>query len=83
MKAPPRVIAFGWIALHESILTMDNLRRQKIILVNASPMCLADEESVDHLLLRCKVAQEVLAHVVGLFGCHRVFPNSILEAFEA
>lgn len=57
LKAPPRVIAFGWIALRGEILTMDNLHRRKKIIVNACPMCLADE-AVDHLLLRCRVAQE-------------------------
>lgn len=36
---------------------MDNLRRRKKILVNTCPMCFADKETVDYLLLNCKMAQ--------------------------
>ena len=56
-KAPPRLIVFGWTALLGGILTMDNLRRRKVIVVNACSMCLANEESIDHLLLNCPLAQ--------------------------
>lgn len=42
MKVPPRVLAFGWIALHGGILTMDNLRHRKKNLVNGCPIGLAD-----------------------------------------
>lgn len=28
IKAPPRVVIFGWLALWKSIITMDNLRRR-------------------------------------------------------
>ena len=56
IKAPhPRVMAFGWTALLRRILTMDNLRRQGLIIVNACPMCLASEQSIDHLL-NCPIA---------------------------
>ena len=57
IKAPPRVIAFGWSMLvsgMHGILTMDNLRRKKVIITNSCPMCLAEEESINHLLLNCK-----------------------------
>lgn len=39
------------------VLTMDNLRSHKTIIVNAYPICLADKEIVDHLLVNGKVAQ--------------------------
>lgn len=42
LKASPRVVAFGWIALRGGILTMDNLCRRKKIIVNACLMCLED-----------------------------------------
>lgn len=34
LKAPPRVLVYGWLALRKIILTMDNLRRRGKILVN-------------------------------------------------
>lgn len=83
MKVPPRIIAFGWLALHGSILSMDNLRQRNRILANACPMCLADEELVDHLLLRCKVAQALWTSVVRWFGCWWTFPGSVRELFQA
>lgn len=51
LKIPPRVVAFGWLAVRGSILTMDNLRKRRILVVNACPMCLRAEETVDHLFL--------------------------------
>lgn len=37
IKAPRRVVIFGWLALWKSIITMDNLRRRGRIVVN--PPC--------------------------------------------
>lgn len=51
LKIPRRVMVFYWLALQGGILTMDNLRRRRKIIVNACPMYLANEESIDHLLL--------------------------------
>lgn len=52
LKAP-RVQAFGWLAIHGGILVIDNLRRRGVIVVNACPLCLEDEEIIDHLILNC------------------------------
>ena len=40
LKAPPRVVIFGWLALRKRILTMDDLKRRGRIVVNGCPMCL-------------------------------------------
>lgn len=58
MKAPPRVLAFGWLALRGCILTVDSLQRRKVLIVNLCPMCLAAEKTVDHLLV-CPVAFQI------------------------
>lgn len=34
IKVPPRVISFRWLALHESVLTMDNMRQRKLVIGN-------------------------------------------------
>ena len=57
MKAPPWVMAFGWTALLGGILTTDNPRRLQVTIINACPMCLAGEESIDRLMLNCSIAQ--------------------------
>lgn len=52
MKVPPQVAVFGWFAFRGRFLTMDNLCRQNVIIVNACLICLQLQESIDHLLLK-------------------------------
>eukprot|EP00268_Persea_americana_P029942 TRINITY_DN28916_c0_g1_i2.p1 TRINITY_DN28916_c0_g1~~TRINITY_DN28916_c0_g1_i2.p1 ORF type:complete len:107 (+),score=3.09 TRINITY_DN28916_c0_g1_i2:158-478(+) len=61
IKALPRVAA-----LLGRILTMDNLRRRGLIIVNACPICFEDEESIDHLL-NCPIAQHLWRSTLGWF----------------
>lgn len=73
---------FPCYALHGSILSIDNLHCQNRVLVNACPMCLADEEIVDHLLLRCKVAQAVWSSVFRWFDCCWTFLVILVTSFQ-
>ena len=77
LKIPPRVMVFNWLVLRGGILTKDNLCRHRKIIVNACPMCLADEESIDHLLWNCKVAQGLWSKVLSRFHCSWAHPRSI------
>lgn len=52
----PKVLAFRWLAILGGILTMDNLRKCKIVTVNGCPICLVDEEPVNHPSLNCHLA---------------------------
>lgn len=65
------------------ILTTNNLSPREKILVNACPMCLADEDTMDYLLLNCKVAQGLWFAVLSSFGCGWVLPWTIFALFEA
>jgi hypothetical protein len=56
-KAPLRVAFFVWSTAFGKILTLDNLRKKNMVLINRCGMCKRDEESIDHLLLHCKCAQ--------------------------
>lgn len=82
-KVPPRVTSFTWLALRGAILTMDNLRRRKMIVVNACPMCLGPEELGDHLLLNCKAAQRVWKSILSWFGVCYALPTSLLDHLKA
>ena len=64
---PPRVLVFCWIARRNSILTIDNLRRRNIILVNGCLMCLKDEETVHHHLIHCSFAHRVWSVILMMF----------------
>lgn len=53
MKAPPRVIVFVWLVLRGSVLIKDNLCKLRKTVVNACPMILVGDKTVDHLFLNC------------------------------
>lgn len=60
---------------------MVNLHRRHVVIVNACPLCLQAEESVDHRLLNCKLAQRMWVAVRQAFGYHWVMPKRILDLF--
>ena len=64
---------FSWTAALGRLLTIDNLRKRHLILVDWCCMCKQSGESVDHLLLHCSLAHELWSMVFGLVGwCHAV-----------
>lgn len=77
------MIPLGWLSLCGRILTMDNLWKHKVVIVSAYPVCLAGEETVDHLMLNCWVAQQVWRSVLWWFGCGWVLPYTLGHLFEA
>ena len=52
-------------------------------MVNACPMCLKDEETIDHLLLQCNNAMKIWNTVINWFGCSWVFPKRAQDLFMA
>ncbi len=81
-KVPSRVAFFSWTAALEKILTVDNLRRRGLILVEWCCLCKQSGESVNHLLLHCSYVQELCSMVFGLFGIQWVMPYSGQALFE-
>jgi hypothetical protein len=67
-KAPSRVAFFVWSAALGKILTLDNLRKKNMVLVNRCGMCKKEEESIDHLLLHCESAQFLWNAFFSRFG---------------
>ena len=80
-KVPTRVLAFAWLVLRGSIFSLDNLRCRKLIVVNACPLCLSVEESVDHLLLRCPMVNEIWNSLIQSFDLSWVLCSSIHNLF--
>jgi hypothetical protein len=54
-KAPPRVAFFVWTAVLGKILTLDNLRKRQVIVMEWCCLCKTSGESIDHLFLHCVV----------------------------
>jgi hypothetical protein len=55
-KVPLKMAFFAWAAALGKILTLDNLKKRHVIVINRCCMCKKNGESVDHLLLHCEVA---------------------------
>ena len=79
-KVPPRVAFFSWTATLGKVLTIDNQRKQGLILLDWCCMCKRSGESVDHLFLHCSVATELWSLV---FGMQWVMPRTVLDLFGA
>lgn len=62
---------------------MDNLRRRGRVVVNACPLCLSAEESVNHLMLNCSMANSIWSAILNYFHVSWVLPRHIGELFEA
>ena len=80
-KIPSRVVFFVWTAALGKCLTIDNLRKRKICILDWCYMCKCNCESVDHLFLHCPVALELWNMVFGLFGVYWVMPLSVVGPF--
>jgi hypothetical protein len=78
-KVPLRVTFFAWLAAQRRILTMDNLRKQHVIVVNRFCMFKRNEETVDHLLLYCEVAYVIWNVFSNRFRLSWVMPRQHSE----
>jgi len=76
------VFFFFCKAAHEKILTLDNLRKRRVIVVQWCCMCQRSGESIYHLLLYCEVVQELLSVIFILFRIHWVMPVRVVKLFD-
>lgn len=55
-QAPLRAAFSAWSVALGKILTLDNLKKRHVIVINRCYICKKIGESIDHLLLHCAVA---------------------------
>ena len=70
---------FVWTAALGNILTIDNLRKRQILILDWCCMCKRNGESVDHLLIHCPIAFDLWSMVFTLFGIHWVMPKTVVD----
>ena len=63
------------------ILTIDNLRKRRVLIIDWCCMCKSSGESVNHLLLHCPLAQDLWNLVFTLFGISWVMPRGVEDLF--
>jgi hypothetical protein len=75
------VAFFAWTAAHGKILTLDNLRKKRVIVIDRCCMCKMNGESVDHLLLHCEVARALWNAIFSRFSLSWVMPLRVVDLF--
>jgi len=80
-SAPLKIICFTWLALHDRILTWNNLIKRGWQGPGFCVLCSSDEESPIHIFVQCVFARSIWIHVCTVFGLTGLdFCNS-LEGF--
>jgi hypothetical protein len=80
-KAPSRVTFFVWMAVLRKVLTLDNLRKRQLIVINRCCLYKSDGETVDHILLHGEVASALWYAFLSRFGLSWVMPNNVADLF--
>ncbi|WJZ92487.1 hypothetical protein VitviT2T_011477 [Vitis vinifera] len=78
-SVPPKVAFFAWEASWGKILTLDQLQRRGYSLANRCFLCLAEAETVDHLLLHCVMTRTLWNLLFSLFGVEWVLSGTVKE----
>jgi hypothetical protein len=68
-----------WQAVLGKILTLDNLRKRNIMVVEWCCICKKSMESIDYLLIHCEVTKELWSSILNLFGVDWIMPRSIRD----
>lgn len=68
-----------WSAALGKILTLDNLRKWHVIVINICYLCKKIGESMDHILLHSDVAFALWSILFGCFGMSWVMPRRVVD----
>jgi hypothetical protein len=82
VNTAPHIAFFTWTETLGKILTIDNLRRRGLPLVNWCCLSKKNKETVNHLLIHCEFTSEIWHLVLNLFEVSWVMPSNILELFH-
>ena len=67
-RVPTKVVFFAWEAMWGKVLTLDRLQKRGWQLPNRCYLCSCEEETVNHILLQCRVVRVLWEIVFVLFG---------------
>ena len=76
---PPKLGFFAWEVSWGKVLTLDQLKRRGISLVNRCCLCEENEETIDHLLIHCTRAKILWDILLAITGFNWVPPRSVRQ----
>jgi hypothetical protein len=80
-KVSLKAAFFAWSAALGKIITLDNLRKRHVLVVDWYYMCKRSGESADHLLLRNEVSSAIWSVIFGHRGLSWVMFSQVVELF--
>ena len=80
---PPKMGFFAWEASWGKVLTLDQLKRRGLTLVNRCFLCEVEEETIDHLLIHCSTAKMLWNLLLAIADYKWVFPLTVRQALLA
>ena len=80
-KASLRKTFFAWPAALSKILTLGNLRKWQVVVVDRCCMRKRYGESVDHLLLYCDMAYAIWIAFFSCGGLSWVMPRHVVDLY--
>jgi hypothetical protein len=78
VNIPLRVSFFVWTTAIGKILTLDNLRKRRVIVVEWFCMCKRSVKSI-YLLIYCELARKLWTVIFGFFEVEWVMPRRVIE----
>ena len=76
---PQKIGVFAWEAAWGKVLTLDQLKRRGMTFSNRCFMYEEEEETINHLLIHCKIANMLWDLFLSIVGISWVFPQSVLH----
>ena len=80
---PPKLGFFAWEASWGKVLTLDQLKRMGIPIVNRCFLCEEHEETIDHLLIHCSKAKSLWDLLLAITEANWVFPSTVRQLLLA
>ena len=74
VRVPTKVVFFAWEAMWGKVLTLDRLQKRGWQLPNRCYLCSCEEETVNHILLHCRVVRVLLGDCLCLVWLLVSFP---------
>ena len=80
---PPKLGFFAWEASWGKVLTLDQLKRREIPLVNRCFLCQEEEKTIDHLLIHCSRAKMLWNLFLTIMNYNWVFLLTVRQSLLA